>query len=85
MKNTFLIFVILFFAACSTKQREAYAHITQRRLDTEGKLVISYQFNTGEKLYYDSVEVINKIVPHDSLKVVFSPGHPEDSRLLIPR
>jgi len=84
MKNTFLIAVILFLAACSSKQREAFAHITQRRMDHAGKLVISYQFNNGEKLVYDSMELVNKIVPHDSVKVVFSPGHPGYSQLLIP-
>ena len=84
MKNTFLILAILFIAGCSAKQRETFAHITERRLDPTGKLVISYQFSNGVQLYYDSVEMINRIVPHDSLKVVFSPKHPEDSRLLIP-
>ena len=83
MKKNLLIPVILFFTACSTKERETIAHITQRRMDADGKIVISYQFNTGEKWIYDSMEVTNRIIPHDSIKVVYSVKHPEDSRLLI--
>jgi len=84
MKNAICIFFVLFFAACSAKQRETIAHITQRRLDTAGKLVISYQFSHNGQLVYDSVEVINKIVPHDSVRVIYSLEHPQESRLLLP-
>jgi len=84
MKKNLLISFILFFTACSLKEQETIAHITQRRLDGEGKLVISYQFNTGEKWISDSMEVTNRIIPHDSIKVVYSLEHPEESRLLIP-
>ena len=84
MKKNFFILSILFFTSCSEKEQETFAHITQRRLDADGRLVISYQFNAGEKMVYDSIEVLNKVVPHDSVKVVFSPKHPEQSRLLLP-
>jgi len=83
MKNTIYILIILLFAACSAKERETFAHITQRRLDKAGKLVISYQFSNNGKLVYDSVEVINKIVPHDSVRVIYSLEHPQESRLLL--
>jgi cytochrome c oxidase assembly protein Cox11 len=82
MKKYLFILVILFGAACSGKEKEATAHITQRRLDKAGKLVISYQFNSGERLVYDSVEIPNRVIPHDSVKVVFSASNPEDSRIL---
>ena len=84
MKNTLSFLFILLLASCTSKERETYAHITQRRMDAAGMLMISYQFNTGERLIYDSIEVKNKVVPHDSVKVVYYPEHPEDSRLLIP-
>lgn len=84
MKKNLLIPVLLFFTACSTKEQETIGHITQRRLDGAGKLVISYQFNTGEKWVSDSMEVTNRIIPHDSIKVVYSVEHPQKSRLLLP-
>jgi hypothetical protein len=84
MKKNVLIPFILLLAACSTGERETFAHITQRRLDSNGRLMISYQFNTGERIVSDSMEMPNRVVPHDSVKVIFSSRDPEDSRLVLP-
>ena len=84
MKKNYFILILLFLAACSSKQRETIAHITERRVDAQGKLIISYRFNTGEKWISDSAKVVNRIIPHDSVKVLFSPEHPYQSRLLLP-
>ncbi len=84
MKKLTLIYPILFLLACSTSERQTFAHITQRRIKTGGGLVISYQFSDGKKLFSDSAEVVNRIVPHDSVKVAFSTLDPASSRLLIP-
>ncbi len=84
MKKYPLISLILLLFACSSQQGESIAHITQRRVDEPNKLMINYQFLFEGKRYLDSVEVRNRVIPHDSLKVVFPVGHPEKSRLLIP-
>ncbi|MES2005181.1 MAG: hypothetical protein V4450_11705 [Bacteroidota bacterium] len=70
--------------ACSGRNQESIAHITQRRLKASGSLVISYQFRQGASLFKDSMEIPNRIVPHDSVKVVFASGNPSKSHLVLP-
>ena len=84
MKKCILLYPILFLLACSTSERQTFAHITQRRIKTGGQLVISYQFSDGKKIFSDSAEVVNRVVPHDSVKVAFSLQDPGSSRLLLP-
>lgn len=84
MKIKYPLFCLLFLGACHEQRHEAIAHITQRRIKTDGMLVISYQYHNGRKLVLDSMELLNRIVPHDSLPVVFSSGTPSESHLLIP-
>ncbi|MES2374087.1 MAG: hypothetical protein V4557_16015 [Bacteroidota bacterium] len=85
MKKNFLLFCIILLTACSSKQRETLAHITQRRVDAGGKVMISYQFLNGTSLVSDSMEVAKtSIVPHDSVKVIFSPENPTESHLVLP-
>ena len=85
MKKNVLFFSVIILAACSTKQRESLAHITQRRINASGKVMISYQFHNGTNLVLDSMEVKRTtIVPHDSVKVVFSPENPAGSHLVLP-
>jgi len=84
MKKLTLLYPLLFLLACSSAERETFAHITQRRIKTGGRLVISYQFSDGKKLFSDSSEVVNRVVPHDSVKVAYSLVDPGSSRLLLP-
>lgn len=84
MKKKAWILYVLLAAACSSGEHETIAHITQRRLDKSGRLLISYQFHAGDKLVLDSMEVTNRVVPHDSVKVIFSSANPDNSRLVLP-
>jgi hypothetical protein len=85
MNKNLLISCFIVLAACAAKQRETLAHITQRRIEASGKVMISYQFLNGTSLVSDSIEVAKtSIVPHDSVKVVFSPENPSESRLILP-
>ena len=85
MKRKILFSCIIFCTACSAKQRETLAHITQRRVDASGKVMISYQFHNGTSLVSDSMEVKqNTVVPHDSVKVLFSAENPANSHLVLP-
>lgn len=72
------------FAACSSRERETRAHITQRRTVAAGRLLISYEFKVNGRTFTDSVEIANRVVPHDSVPVFYSPGNPQKSHLQLP-
>jgi len=82
--KTFLITALALLAACSSRQEQGYAQITQRRVDTRGQLVLTYRFYAEGKWIQDSTVIANQVVPHDSVKLVYAPEHPEESRLLLP-
>lgn len=85
MKYKWMIIALGLFAACTARERETRAHITQRRLDSSGKVMISYRFEADGKWVTDSVEVNRSVVvPHDSVKVFYAAGNPSASRLQIP-
>jgi uncharacterized protein YcfL len=85
MKKHLFFFILVVFAACSSGQRETLAHITQRRIDSSGKVMISYQFHADGSVVSDSMEVQRSIiVPHDSVKVVYEAKNPAESHLLLP-
>jgi hypothetical protein len=84
MKRLTVYFSIIIMFACSTSERQTFAHITERRMKAGGKLLISYQFREGNNMISDSIEVTNRVVPHDSVKVAFSAAHPVSSHLLLP-
>lgn len=80
--------VAVLMAACGEgghNMLTARAHILERKLTAEGKLMINYTFTTGQKAISDSIQVdTQKIIPHDSLTVLFSPKNPSDHRLQVP-
>lgn len=70
--------------ACGNKHHQGYAHITERKHLASGQLRISYWFNNGGKIYKDSAEVNNTVIPNDSVPIVFSPENPLENKLQIP-
>ena len=84
MKVNYGIFCLLLIGACHEQGHKTVAHITQRRIRDNGILVISYRYYNGKQLVSDSVALPNRVVPHDSLEVIFSAGTPSQSHLLIP-
>ncbi len=76
--------LIIFSVGCSSGQQETVGQITQRRLQPEGKLMITYRFQVEDKWVYDSMELRNQVIPHDSITVKYSPKHPEESSLQLP-
>ena len=84
MKKRCLLPAICFLLSCSGREQHGFAHIIQRRLESGGKLVISYRFTTGEKIIYDSLALVNRVIQQDSLPVVFSAENPAHNRLVLP-
>ncbi len=84
MKKMPLFCFVLFLLACSAGETHTFAHITQRRIEPGGKLVISYQFSDGKTLVRDSAEINNRVISHDSVKVAYSALRPGSSHLLLP-
>jgi hypothetical protein len=70
--------------ACNSRQQQGFAHITERRQDTSGQLVIRYRFYAGETWIQDSAIIANQVLPHDSVKLVFTPENPKENHLLLP-
>lgn len=84
MRIFLILSVFCLFAACSSRERETRAHITQRRTVAAGRLLISYEFRVDGQIFSDSVETANRVVPHDSVPVFYAPGNPRESHLQLP-
>ena len=84
--NNFLPIIILVLtnSACNTNTSvQTKAHIFERKMLTDGKLKVYYVFNAGKNLMHDSSVVDNKILPHDSVTVMFKKNNPEESNLVM--
>jgi hypothetical protein len=78
----FFILVSLATAACNTNNSiQTKAYIFERRMLSNGKLMIHYVFNTGKALLQDSSVVDNKVLPQDSVIVKFKKENPIESSL----
>lgn len=79
-----IIFVCTLIIGCTNKQTKAFAHITERKHLNTGQLRIHYWFNNEGKIYKDSAEVNNTVIPNDSVAIVFSSENPLENKLQIP-
>ena len=70
--------------SCTSSSVETKAYIFERKQTDNGKLMICYAFNTGNKFIYDSLIVENFNVPQDSISVVYQKNNPTSSNLLMP-
>jgi hypothetical protein len=77
-------FLSVLVAACGNKHHQGYAHITERKHLSSGQLRIHYWFNNEGKIYKDSAEVNNTVIPNDSVLIVFSSENPLENKLQIP-
>ena len=81
MKVSISVFVALLFAACSAEHYEAKAKIIERRVVDNDNILIKYSFQAGDATIIDSVRTKNKVIPHDSLRVIYSPSDPGKNTL----
>lgn len=78
----FLLFmVVAVFVGCSSDHYETKAVIEERKMLPDGQLMIRYFFKVGNEIIHDSVRTKNKVIAHDSLKVVYSLSDPGKNTL----
>jgi hypothetical protein len=75
------IFALILFASCNSGNYEARATIIERRAIDENSILIKYSFRAGNEIIIDSVRTKNKVIPHDSLRVVYSAADPGKNTL----
>jgi hypothetical protein len=74
---------VIFFACNTNRSVETKAHVFERKMLEDGKLMLCYSFNAGNKLISDSIIIDNRIIPQDSVLIVFQKNNPANSNLLL--
>jgi hypothetical protein len=82
--KTPIIALMLVLTACSGGENTGMARITERRAATNGRLHVHYEFMAGSTLVADSLEMENRIIPNDSVAVVFNSKNPRENHLQVP-
>jgi len=82
MKKKFVLIFIITAAACNANNSiQTKAYIFERKILSNGKLMVHYVFNAGKVLRRDSAIVENKVLPPDSIIVKFKKENPTESSL----
>jgi hypothetical protein len=83
MKKIFVLVLLVTAAACNTNNSiQTKAYIFERKMLSNGKLMVHYVFNAGKALLQDSSIVENKVLPPDSVIVKFKKENPTESSLV---
>jgi len=83
-----LISVVLsafIFSCNSSTTIETKARIFERKLLQDGKLMVCYSFNTAGRQMQDSAIIENRVIPQDSVAIVFQKNNPANSDILLNR
>jgi hypothetical protein len=72
---------LITLAGCTADHYETKAKIVERKMLQDGRLMIRYSFAAGKQTILDSVRTSNKVIPHDSLRVVYSSSDPRKNTL----
>jgi hypothetical protein len=81
MKLYISFFVLILIVSCSAEHYETKAKIIERRVIDKNNILIKYTFKAGDTMIIDSIRTKNKVIPHDSLRVVYSPSDPGKNTL----
>lgn len=79
-----LIIILLFFAACSPDHYETKAKIIERKMLPDSQLMLHYTYQVGAKSITDSAIINNRVIPHDSVTVIYSSSGGKKSELKFP-
>lgn len=88
MKKVLCGAVLLLVVATACNSRvvvETKAHILERKMLSNGKLLVNYVFRSEQgEVITDSVAVDEeRVIPHDSVPVIFSPKDPRENELKV--
>lgn len=73
------------FACKPHSSLEVRAHIVERRVENDGRLLVRYLFKKSGTLVIDSAEFGREtVIPHDSVPVIFSTQNPSEHKLQVP-
>jgi len=82
---TSLLFAAFLFLSCRQNNiKELSAKIIERKMLANGKLMLSYVFKADGKLINGSAVMENKVIPADTLTVIFHKENPAESRIRLP-
>ena len=81
MKFYISVLALLLLASCAADHYETKARIIERRVIDKNNIMVKYSFLAGDKTIIDSVRTRNKVIPHDSLRVIYSPSDPAKNTL----
>lgn len=85
MKLTIVFLLcVLQFTACKEKTGETRAGIVQRKRMPAGKLLVSYQYRVENVVYADSLIMQNRVLPDDSVRIIYSLSVPTRHHLELP-
>lgn len=73
--------MLLVFFGCTADHYETKAKIVERKMLPDSQLLIRYSFRAGDRTFTDSVRTRNKVIPHDSLRVIYSASDPGKNTL----
>jgi len=86
MKKILYLTLISFVTSCNrVNVIETKAHIFERRILKNGKLMVFYAFNTGKSLIRDSLVLENKLLPTDSITVQYKIRDPNENDIIMPK
>ena len=89
MKNNlfYSIFLISFiFLSCrQNKLKESNAAIVERKMLSNGKLMLSYVFQVNNEMITGTTITENRILPVDTLKITFPLDNPSKSSVQFPQ
>lgn len=88
MKKVLWVVVLLLGAATACNSGGAIktkAHILERKMLSNGKLLVNYVFRSQKgEVITDSVAVDEtKVIPHDSVPLIFSAKNPRQNELKV--
>lgn len=76
--------ILLFFVACTANRNETKAKIIERKMLPDSQLMLHYTYTIGDKIITDSAITNNRVIPHDSVTVIYSSSGGKKSELKFP-
>jgi hypothetical protein len=76
---------VFIFSCDADTTIETKAQIFERKVLQDGNLLICYSFTTAGRQMQDSAIIENRVLPQDSVIIVFQKNNPANSDILLNR